>query len=116
MKYGHEPDSDGHHVAARALAGGRASKLRDISTSQSSLEDIFVEIVEAVAMNIEASNPSISSKWHAHVAPSAKRRVRRISTSLYFIVFGAAIVDASGKSTGIPTCLHHGPALMMLTF
>ena len=66
--------------------------LRDIQTSQSSLEQIFVNMVRGCRMNWEA----VKAIYKFEMARSRRTKLQSIispviSTSLYFVVFGAAI-------------------------
>ena len=89
--------------------------LKDFNTTQSSLEDIFVNLVKSKIMNIQAIKViykyEMLRAWEtllqSFVSPV-------LSTSLYFVVFGSAIGGRIEQIDGIPYGAFIVPGLMML--
>ena len=91
-------------------------RFRDLETKQSSLEDIFVGLVsEALSMNLRAVYAIYKFEmartgrtiWQSIVSPV-------ISTSLYFVVFGAAIGSRISVIEGVSYGAFIVPGLIML--
>ncbi len=90
--------------------------LRDVQTSQSSLEDIFVDLVKDSRMNWYAilaiyrfeMARTFRTIWQSIVSPV-------ISTSLYFVVFGAAIGSRIAEVEGVSYGAFIVPGLIMLS-
>ena len=83
-------------------------RFRDLHTRQSSLEDIFVSLVQGAAHDRQLARhraPSTASRWRAPARTLLQSVVSPvISTSLYFVVFGAAIGSRmQRRSTASPT-------------
>jgi ABC-2 type transport system permease protein len=91
-------------------------RLKDIDTTQSSLEDIFVDLVRKGRMNHRA----IWAIYRFEMARTGRTIFQSIvspvlSTSLYFIVFGAAIGSRIPESTTSTTARSSCPGLIMMT-
>ncbi len=93
-------------------------RFKDLDTTQSSLEDIFVDLVRQSRMKINL--PAIKAiykfemaRWGRTVLQSIVSPV--IATSLYFVVFGAAIGSRITEIDGIAYGAFIVPGLMMLT-
>ena len=83
---------------------GPASASRTSNTTQSSLEDIFVDLVRR-EMNSGGPRDLHVSKWRAPGARCCRASSSPvISTSLYFVVFGAAIGSRITEIEGV----HYG--------
>ena len=90
-------------------------RFRDLETTQSSLEDIFVDLVRQEPMNLHAIRAIYVFEmartgrtiWQSIVSPV-------ISTSLYFVVFGAAIGSRITEIDGIAYGAFIVPGLIML--
>ena len=89
---------------------------RDLDTTQSSLEDIFVNLVRSANMNFHAVRAiymfEMARTWRT-VMQSILSPV--ISTSLYFIVFGAAIGSRITEIDGVSYGAFIVPGLIMLS-
>ena len=91
-------------------------QIRDLQTTQSSLEDIFVGLVSDRQMNLRAVKAIYRFEmartgrtiWQSIVSPV-------LSTSLYFVVFGAAIGSRITEIEGVPYGAFIVPGLIMLT-
>ena len=94
-----------HHRAAAAPGRGRHRASRTCSTAQSSLEDIFVSLVpsaRAGSMNIHG----VRAIYRFEMARTRRTLLQSIvspviSTSLYFVVFGAAIGSRISEIDGV---------------
>ncbi len=94
-----------HHRAARRHSREAGIGFQDLTTSQSSLEDIFVEPGEASQTHERSrrSAPSTASRWRARVRTLLQSIVSPVlSTSLYFVVFGSAIGSRIAEIDGDP--------------
>ena len=88
----------------------------DLQTKQSSLEDIFVSLVTETRMNTYAVNAIYRFEmarfrrtlWQSLITPV-------ITTSLYFVVFGAAIGRRMAEIGGVPYGAFIVPGLIMLS-
>ena len=115
-------DANAEHSGISELlddTGFGGHPVRDLRTTQSSLEDIFVKLVRGHAMN--------GFNWQAVRAIYAfeMARTRRtlmqsvispvISTSLYFVVFGAAIGSRIPEVGGVSYGAFIVPGLIMLS-
>ena len=89
--------------------------LKDLKTTQSSLEDIFVNLVNAKSMNISAVRViykyEMLRAWETLLQSFASPV---ISTSLYFVVFGSAIGSRIEQIEGVSYGTFIVPGLMML--
>ena len=107
-----------HHAAGRTERCRHARSATCIPT-QSSLEEIFVGLVGEPERRHESSRrrpPSTNSRWCAPGAPLRRASCRRcISTSLYFVVFGAAIGSRITQIEGVSYGSFIVPGLIMLT-
>ncbi len=91
-------------------------RFRDLETTQSSLEDIFVDLVSDRSMNLRAIKAIYRFEmartgrtiWQSIVSPV-------LSTSLYFVVFGAAIGSRITQIEGVAYGAFIVPGLIMLT-
>jgi ABC-2 type transport system permease protein len=85
--------------------------------SQSSLEDIFVDLVrERPRMNIHAIRAIYQFEMARTFRTSRRASLTPVlTTSLYFIVFGAAIGSRMAEVDGVPYGAFIVPGLMMLT-
>ena len=108
-----------HHRAARATSTERGIGFKDLQTTQSSLEDIFVDLVrqKAMTMNVRA----IRAIYRFEMARTGRTLMQSIvspviSTSLYFVVFGAAIGSRITRDRGRrATASFIVPGLIMLS-
>ena len=78
-------------------------RFKDLDTTQSSLEDIFVDLVRQ-KMNF----PAVRAIYKFEMARAGRTLLQSIvspviSTSLYFVVFGAAIGSRITEIQGVPT-------------
>ena len=97
-------DTQGERTGITALIGdlGKAGiRFKDLQTRESSLEDIFVSLVEAAHMNLHA----VQAIYVFEMARTLRTLLQSIvspviSTSLYFVVFGAAIGSRITDSRG----------------
>ena len=81
-----------HHRLAAGSSSDRGITFKDLNTTQSSLEDIFVDLVRPETMNHRA----VGAIYKFEMARTWRTLLQSIvspviSTSLYFVVFGAAI-------------------------
>ena len=110
-------DTQGERTGITALLDDLARaniRFRDLQTTQSSLEDIFVGLVRKT-MNVRA----IRSIYVFEMARTARTLFQSIvspvvSTSLYFIVFGAAIGTRIQEIEGVSYGAFIVPGLIML--
>ena len=90
-------------------------RFTDLQTTQSSLEDIFVEPGEAARMNLHAVNAiyrfEMARTWRT---PLQSIVSPVLSTSLYFVVFGAAIGSRITEVDGVTYGAFIVPGLIML--
>ncbi len=122
--------ADGTHVSydydtradrsgiARLLAGFAAAGIgvRDLETEQSSLEEVFLRLVEDIGMNWRALRTIFQHEmarfyrtpWESLASPV-------VSTVLYFVVFGAAIGGRIQSVEGVSYGAFIVPGLIMLT-
>ena len=111
-------DTKGEHTGITALLDdlGRAGiKFKDLQTTQSSLEDIFVGLVRRAAMNLYG----VRAIYVYEMARTGRTLFQSvvspvISTSLYFIVFGAAIGSRITQIDGVSYGAFIVPGLIML--
>ncbi len=104
-----------HRRAARGPRRG-GHRFKDLQTTQSSLEDIFVEPGEGRAMNLHA----VRAIYRFEMARARRTLMQSIispviSTSLYFVVFGAAIGSRIQQIDGISYGAFIVPGLIMLS-
>ncbi len=91
-------------------------RFKDLTTTQSSLEDIFVSLVREERMNVQA----IRAIYRFEMARTRRTLMQSIiapviSTSLYFVVFGAAIGSRIQQVGGISYGAFIVPGLIMLS-
>ena len=91
-------------------------RFKDLHTTQSSLEDIFVSLLRGNSMNIYA----IRAIYKFEMARTWRTLMQSIiapviSTSLYFVVFGAAIGSRIKEVDGISYGAFIVPGLIMLS-
>ena len=103
-----------HHVSAQR-ARRRRHRFKDLHTEQSSLEDIFVSLVRGNAMNVHA----IRAIYLYEMARTRRTLLQSVvspvlSTSLYFVVFGAAIGSRMKAVDGVSYGAFIVPGLIML--
>ena len=106
-----------HHAAAQRHAGEPASASRDLHTTQSSLEDIFVNLVqerdnEPATRSARSTRFEMARTWRT-LMQSIVSPV--LSTSLYFVVFGAAIGSRIAQIDGVSYGAFIVPGLIMLS-
>ena len=93
----------------------RASGFGICSTTQSSLEDIFVDLVRQTTMNLRAVRAIYGFEMSRTARTLAQSIVSPvISTSLYFVVFGAAMGSRITQIEGVAYGLFIVPGLIML--
>ena len=100
----------------RALAA-QGIEFKDLQTAQSSLEDIFVSLVqEARRMNLHAIRAiylfEMARTWRTLLQSIA---APVITTSLYFVVFGSAIGSRMASIDGVSYGAFIVPGLIMLS-
>ena len=101
------------HPGAPARAGRARHRLPRPETRQSSLEDIFIDLVHQNELPRRCRDlPLRDGALPAHVV--AEPRHAGITTSLYFVVFGAAIGARMGELEGVPYGAFIVPGLIML--
>ena len=111
-------DTKGDRTGITSLLGDLRTagiRLSDLDTSQSSLEDIFVSLVQR-AMNFRA----IRAIYKFEMARTGRTLLQSIvspvvSTSLYFVVFGAAIGSRITEIEGVSYGTFIVPGLVMLS-
>ena len=91
-------------------------QFKDLQTTQSSLEDIFVSLVREEQVNVHA----IRAIYKFEMARTRRTLMQSIispviSTSLYFVVFGAAIGSRIQHVDGISYGAFIVPGLIMLS-
>ena len=96
--------------------GAAGINFRDLSTTQSSLEDIFVNLVKESQMNLHA----VRAIYLFEMARTWRTLMQSIlspvlSTSLYFVVFGAAIGSRIAEVDGVSYGAFIVPGLIMLS-
>ena len=113
-------DSHGERTGITALLArprrGRHPLQATSQTRQSSLEDIFVDLVRERAMNFHA----IRAIYTFEMARTFRTLLQSIvspviSTSLYFVVFGAAIGSRISRVDGVSYGAFIVPGLIMLS-
>jgi hypothetical protein len=110
-------------ASARLLADVQAAglHLRDVETRQSSLEEIFVGLVAdrcrgGTAMNLTAIAAIYRFEMGRTFRTAGRsRHLAGLSTSLYFVVFGAAIGSRIEEVEGVSYGAFIVPGLIMLT-
>ena len=95
----------GHAASPSCCASSRDAGIdfKDLQTEQSSLEDIFVSLVRRRPMNLHAVRAIYRLRDGAHASARCSRASLApvISTSLYFVVFGAAIGSRMSQVDGV---------------
>ena len=91
-------------------------EFKDLHTAESSLEDIFVNLVRARAMNLHA----VRAIYQFEMARTWRTLFQSIATpvmttSLYFVVFGSAIGSRMMSIDGVSYGAFIVPGLIMLT-
>ena len=105
-----------HRRAARRTSTRPGIRFKDLQTTQSSLEDIFVSLVQGGQVNVHA----IRAIYRFEMARTRRTLMQSIispviSTSLYFVVFGAAIGSRIQQVEGISYGAFIVPGLIMLS-
>ena len=117
MIYSYDTQGERTGITALLQELNRAGiRFRDLETSQSSLEDIFVDLVGEETMNFRA----VLAIYTFEMARTARTLLQSIvspviSTSLYFVVFGAAIGSRITEIEGVSYGAFIVPGLIMLT-
>ena len=116
-------DTQGERTGITALLADlrhAGIRFRDLNTTQSSLEDIFVEPGEAAPMKGLPMNLSAVRAIYTYEMARTGRTLMQsilspvISTSLYFVVFGAAIGSRIPEIEGVTYGAFIVPGLIML--
>ena len=111
----------GHRLADAAADRARASRYKDLSTHQSSLEDIFVELVHEPRSQgrrherhgIAAIYRFEMARWKRTLWQSLITPV--ITTALYFVVFGSALGSRMTQMDGVGFGSFIVPGLTLLS-
>ena len=112
-------DTQGERTGITALLGDldeAGIRFKRPETTQSSLEDIFVNLVRAATMNLHA----VRAIYSFEMARTGRTLMQSIvspviSTSLYFVVFGAAIGSRITEIEGVSYGAFIVPGLIMLS-